>query len=154
MRYRYINPQIGPLMLAGSSTLELLRFPIKGKRKAPEIGWVEDNTIFPDAVYQLAQYFEGRLKQFDLDVQPIGTNFQKQVWQALLTIPYGTTVTYGEIAEQIHNPKAFRAVGLANRCNPIPIVIPCHRVIGKNGKLTGFAGGLDIKQALLNLEKS
>lgn len=141
-------------MLAGHTRLELLRFPVNGERKAPEIGWVEDNTIFSDAVSQLSQYFEGRLKQFDLDFQPLGTVFQKQVWQALLTIPYGTTVTYGEIAEQIHNPKAFRAVGLANRCNPIPIIIPCHRVIGKNGKLTGFAGGLDIKQALLDLERS
>lgn len=154
MRYRYINFKIGPLMLAGHTRLELICFPVNGERKTPEIGWVEDNTIFSDAVSQLAQYFEGRLKQFDLDFQPLGTIFQKQVWQALLTIPYGTTVTYGEIAEQIHNPKAFRAVGLANRCNPIPIIIPCHRVIGKNGKLTGFAGGLDIKQALLDLERS
>lgn len=141
-------------MLAGNTTLEQIRFPVKGERKAPGKGWAEDNTIFPNAVSQLAQYFEGRLKQFDLDLQPIGTDFQKKVWQALLTIPYGTTVTYGQIAEQIHNPKACRAVGLANKCNPIPIIIPCHRVIGKNGKLTGFAGGLDIKQALLDLERS
>lgn len=141
-------------MLAGHATLEQIRFPVKGERRAPEKGWVEDNTIFPDAVSQLAQYFEGRLKQFDLDLQPKGTDFQKRVWQALLTIPYGTTVSYGDIAEQIHNPKAFRAVGNANRCNPIPIIIPCHRVIGKNGKLTGFGGGLDIKQALLDIERS
>lgn len=154
MRYRYINSKIGPLMLAGNTALEQISFPVKGEGKAPGKGWAEDNTIFPDAVSQLSQYFEGRLKQFDLDLHPKGTDFQKQVWQALLTIPYGTTVTYGEIAEQIHNPKAFRAVGLANRCNPIPIIIPCHRVIGKNGKLTGFAGGLDIKQALLDLERS
>jgi len=154
MRYRYTHSKIGPLMLAGNTALEQIRFPVKGEGKAPGKGWVEDDSIFPQAVSQLAQYFEGRLKQFDLDLQPQGTDFQKQVWQALLTIPYGTTVTYGEIAEQIHNPKAFRAVGLANRCNPIPIIIPCHRVIGKNGKLTGFAGGLDIKQALLDLERS
>lgn len=141
-------------MLAGNTMLEQIRFPVKGEGNAPGKGWVEDNTIFPYAVSQLVQYFEGRLKQFDLDLQPKGTDFQKQVWQELLTIPYGTTVTYGKIAEQIRNPKAFRAVGLANRCNPIPIIIPCHRVIGKNGKLTGFAGGLDIKQALLDLERS
>lgn len=140
-------------MLAGHTRLELIRFPVKKERALPEIGWVEDNTIFPDAVSQLAQYFKGRLTQFDLDLQPKGTAFQKRVWQALLTIPYGTTATYGQIAEQIDNPKAFRAVGLANRSNPIPIIIPCHRVIGKNGKLTGFAGGLDIKQALLDLER-
>lgn len=149
-----MNSKIGPLMLAGHTTLERIRFPVKGEKKVPGKGWVEDNTIFPEAVSQLTQYFEGRLKQFNLDLQPKGTAFQKQVWQALLTIPYGTTVTYGEIAERIDNPKAFRAVGLANRSNPIPIIIPCHRVIGKNGKLTGFAGGLDIKQALLDLEKS
>ncbi len=141
-------------MLAGNTALEQIRFPVKGEGKAPGKGWVEDNTIFSDAVSQLVQYFEGRLKQFDLDLQPQGTGFQRRVWQALLTIPYGATVTYGEIAEQIRNPKAFRAVGLANKCNPIPIIIPCHRVIGKNGKLTGFAGGLDIKQALLDLERS
>ncbi len=154
MKYIYMNSKIGPLMLAGRTTLEIIRFPVKGERKAPGKGWIEDNTIFPEAVSQLTQYFEGRLKQFNLDLQPKGTAFQKQVWQALLTIPYGTTVTYGEIAERIDNPKAFRAVGLANRSNPIPIIIPCHRVIGKNGKLTGFAGGLDIKQALLDLERS
>lgn len=154
MKYRYINSKIGPLILAGNTMLEQISFPVKGERKASENGWVEDDTIFPEAVFQLAQYFEGRLKQFDLELQPQGTDFQRQVWQALLTIPYGTTVTYGEIAKQILNPKAFRAVGLANRCNPIPIIIPCHRVIGKNGKLTGFAGGLDIKQALLDLERS
>jgi len=139
-------------MLAGNTRLEQIRLPVKGEKKAPGNGWTADNTIFPDAVSQLAQYFDGRLTQFDLDLQPGGTDFQKQVWQALLTVPYGTTATYGQIAERIQNPKAFRAVGLANRCNPIPIIIPCHRVIGKNGKLTGFAGGLDIKQALLDLE--
>ena len=140
-------------MLAGNAVLEQICFPVKGEKKAPEKGWEEDSTLFPDAVSQLGQYFEGRLKQFDLDLEPHGTNFQKKVWQALVTIPYGTTTTYGRIAEQIDNPKAFRAVGLANRCNPIPIIIPCHRVIGQNGKLTGFAGGLAIKQTLLDLER-
>lgn len=154
MRYRYINSKIGPLMLAGHTRLERICFPVNKEKKLPETGWIEDNTIFPDAVSQLAEYFEGRLTQFDLDLQPTGTTFQKRVWQAVLTIPYGTTATYGQIAEQIDNPKAFRAVGLANRSNPIPIIIPCHRVIGKNGKLTGFAGGIHIKQALLDLEKS
>jgi methylated-DNA-[protein]-cysteine S-methyltransferase len=153
MKYRYFNSKVGPLMLAGNTKLEFIHFPVNGQKRTPEKGWVEDNAIFPDAVSQLSEYFDGRLKQFNLDLEPKGTDFQKQVWQALLTIPYGTTVTYGDIAEQINNPKAFRAVGFANRCNPIPIIIPCHRVIGKNGKLTGFAGGLDIKQALLDLEK-
>ncbi len=141
-------------MLAGNTKLELIRFPVNGEKKEPEIGWIEDNSIFPEVVFQLTEYFDGRLKRFDLDMQPKGTDFQQQVWQALLKIPYGTTVTYGDIAEQINNPKAFRAVGLANKSNPIPIIVPCHRVIGKNGKLTGFAGGLNIKQALLDLEKA
>ena len=140
-------------MLAGDTKLEQVRFAIKGQTTVTEKSWVEDNTIFPDVVSQLGQYFEGRLKQFELDLHPKGTDFQKKVWQALLAIPYGTTVSYGEIARRIENPKACRAVGLANRSNPIPIIIPCHRVIGKNGKLTGFASGLDIKQALLDLER-
>nr|WP_319492717.1 methylated-DNA--[protein]-cysteine S-methyltransferase [uncultured Desulfobacter sp.] len=152
MRYRYFHSKVGPLMLAGNTKLEFIHFPVCGKKKMPEIGWIEDNSIFQEAVFQLTEYFEGRLRQFSLDLQPNGTDFQKTVWQALVTIPYGTTATYADIAEQINNPKAFRAVGLANRSNPIPIIIPCHRVIGKNGKLTGFVGGLDIKQALLDLE--
>ena len=152
VKYRYINTRIGPLMLAGSTMLERLCFPVKGAKKAPAKEWIYDDTIFPDAVSQLSQYFDGRLKQFHLDLNPQGTDFQQKVWQALLTIPYGTTTTYGGIARQVNNPKAFRAVGLAAKNNPIPIIIPCHRVIGKNKKLTGFAGGLDIKQALLDLE--
>lgn len=102
---------------------------------------------------QLSEYFQGKRKEFDLPLAPVGTDFQRRVWDALLTIPYGKTRSYGEIAAQIGQPKASRAVGGANNRNPIMIVIPCHRVIGANGSLTGYGGGLDVKQYLLELEK-
>jgi methylated-DNA-[protein]-cysteine S-methyltransferase len=101
---------------------------------------------------QLAEYFAGRRKAFDLTLDFAGTQFQKKVWRALLTIPFGETRTYAQIAKQVGDPKAVRAVGAANGRNPISIVAPCHRVIGSNGKLTGFAGGLDVKAQLLRLE--
>ena len=98
-------------------------------------------------------YFAGDLEDFDLQLAPEGTPFQQSVWKELCTIPYGETISYGELARRIGNPKASRAVGLANGSNPIPIIIPCHRVIGSNGKLTGYGGGLPIKEKLLALEK-
>ena len=104
------------------------------------------------AQQELEAYFAGELRTFSVPVSMHGTAFQKQVWQALRTIPFGETRTYGQIAAQIGSPAACRAVGMANRCNPIAIIIPCHRVIGSNGSLTGYAGGLDIKRALLSLE--
>lgn len=109
--------------------------------------------ILEEAVRQLEEYFAGRLQQFDLPFSPQGTEFQKRVWKALLTIPYGETRSYGDIAKQIGSEKAVRAVGGANHVNPISIVIPCHRVIGKNGSLTGYGGGLEIKEKLLSLER-
>lgn len=116
-------------------------------------GTQNETPIIAGAFKQLKEYFEGRRKTFDLPLNPKGTDFQKKVWQALCEIPYGETRTYKQIAEQCGNPKASRAVGMANNKNPIGIVIPCHRVIGANGALTGYAGGLDKKQKLLNLEK-
>ncbi len=101
---------------------------------------------------QLKDYFAGTLESFSMKLDFTGTEFQKKVWQALLTIPFGETRSYGEIAAQIGNPKAVRAVGAANGRNPISIIAPCHRVIGSNGKLTGFAGGLEVKAYLLDLE--
>ncbi|MGF6110117.1 methylated-DNA--[protein]-cysteine S-methyltransferase [Pseudomonas frederiksbergensis] len=111
-----------------------------------------DNPILLRAVEQLQEYFAGTRNQFDLELDFAGTQFQKKVWQALLTIPFGETRSYSEIAEQIGNPSAVRAVGAANGKNPISIVAPCHRVIGASGKLTGFAGGLEAKERLLTLE--
>lgn len=101
----------------------------------------------------MEEYFSGRLQNFDLPLKPKGTDFQKQVWKALLMIPYGETKSYGDIAKQIGKEKAVRAVGGANHVNPISIVIPCHRVIGKNGNLTGYGGGLEVKEKLLELER-
>lgn len=103
---------------------------------------------------QLGEYFRGERRQFDLPLAPRGTDFQQRVWSQLMLIEYGTTSTYGALAHQLGNPNASRAVGLANGSNPIPIVIPCHRVIGASGALTGFGGGLPVKSALLQLERS
>jgi len=114
---------------------------------------VRKPELFAEAAAQLGAYFRGELKEFDLKLNPQGTDFQKKVWGLLREIPLGQTITYGELAVLSGNPKASRAVGAANGKNPLPIVIPCHRVIGSNGKLTGFAGGLAAKKALLKLEK-
>ncbi|AGF54449.1 methylated-DNA--[protein]-cysteine S-methyltransferase [Clostridium saccharoperbutylacetonicum] len=106
-----------------------------------------------EIVKQLDEYFDGTRKVFDLPIEPEGTEFQKKVWKALIEIPYGETKSYGEIAKIIGNDKAARAVGMANNKNPIAIIIPCHRVIGANGNLVGYAGGLELKEKLLELEK-
>ena len=111
-----------------------------------------DNPILVRTAKQLQEYFAGTRNRFDLELDFSGTDFQKKVWQALLTIPFGETRSYSEIARQIGNPSAVRAVGAANGKNPISIVAPCHRVIGASGKLTGFAGGLEAKERLLTLE--
>lgn len=120
------------------------------------LGPLEENNKHPtlvDAERQLRDYFAGKLKTFSVKLNFAGTDFQKKVWAALVTIPFGETRNYAEIAKQIGRPKAVRAVGAANGRNPISIITPCHRVIGSNGKLTGFAGGLKNKALLLNLEK-
>ena len=114
---------------------------------------VRETPLIKEAKKQLDEYLVGNRKEFDLPLKAKGTEFQQEVWKALQEIPYGETRYYGEIAEKIGNPKASRAVGLANNRNPISIFIPCHRVIGKNGKLVGYGGGLDIKEHLLNLER-
>ena len=113
-----------------------------------------DNSILLEAERQLGAYFEGELKSFTVPLDFKGTEFQKAVWQALLTIPFGETRSYGDIARQIGKPMAFRAVGAANGRNPISIIAPCHRVIGSTGGLTGFAGGLAAKERLLELERA
>ncbi|MEM9464617.1 MAG: methylated-DNA--[protein]-cysteine S-methyltransferase [Actinomycetota bacterium] len=105
------------------------------------------------AAAQLEEYFRGDRQTFDLPLDLVGTDFQKEAWLALATVPYGETTSYGEQAERIGRKGAFRAVGAANGKNPIPIVLPCHRIVGANGALTGFAGGLDVKQRLLALEQ-
>jgi methylated-DNA-[protein]-cysteine S-methyltransferase len=126
------------------------------QKYGPEIGegWVRDDSIEPfgEAKRQLAAYFDGRLRDFDLPLTMHGTEFQRKVWDELLLIPFGSTVSYGELARRVGDPKASRAVGTANGRNPISIIVPCHRVIGANGKLTGYGGGLWRKDALLTFE--
>ena len=113
---------------------------------------IEETELHRDVFRQLQEYFSGSRKVFDLPLAPVGTDFQMRCWEALLKIPYGETRSYGDIARSVQSPKGFRAVGMANNRNPIAIVIPCHRVIGSDGKLVGFGGGLDIKKFLLDIE--
>lgn len=113
---------------------------------------IEETDLIKEAFFQLEKYLKGELKTFDLPLEPSGTLFMKQVWSSLTKIPYGTTNSYKDIAFSINKQKAARAVGLANNKNPIPIFIPCHRVVGSNGKLVGYRGGIDLKKTLLDLE--
>jgi methylated-DNA-[protein]-cysteine S-methyltransferase len=145
---------IGTLTLvADDSGLRQINFAKNGRPSELDPGWHEDASALRESIRQLRAYFAGEIETFDLQLAPAGTPFQLKVWDELLTIPYGKTVSYGELAKRIGNPNASRAVGLANGSNPIPIIIPCHRVIGSNGKLTGYGGGLPIKEKLLALEK-
>jgi methylated-DNA-[protein]-cysteine S-methyltransferase len=114
---------------------------------------VEETDLIKETKRQLDEYFAGKRKEFDIPTRLEGTEFQKRVWEELRKIPYGKTVTYKDIAEAVGCPKGFRAVGLANNRNPISIIYPCHRVIGSNGSLTGYGGGLDVKEKLLELER-
>lgn len=154
MKYCYFGSPIGELLLAGDQEgLKWLGFPGGSKGKTDDEDWEEDTRLFPDVKSQLAEYFAGNLKQFELKLSPHGTDFQLQVLDELRKIPYGETISYGELAQRVGRPKASRAVGAANGRNPLPIIIPCHRVIGANGGLTGFGGGIERKVALLGLEK-
>ncbi len=153
MQYCYIDTPIGELLLAGApGELSVIGFQGGSKRRAHEEGWIESTAPFADARRQLDEYFAGQRQSFDLPLALSGTDFQRSVYEELQRIPYGTTISYAQLAERIGRPKAVRAVGAANGQNPLPIVVPCHRVIGSNGSLTGFGGGLPIKQALLKLE--
>ena len=145
MSTRAIETPIGPLTLeADENAVTAIRFSAGGAQDA--------SPLLDAAEAQLREYFAGARRTFDLPLAPHGTAFQQRVWAALRTIPYGETRTYGELAAAIDSPNASRAVGMANHRNPIPIIIPCHRVIGANGTLTGYAGGLEIKRRLLALE--
>jgi methylated-DNA-[protein]-cysteine S-methyltransferase len=153
MYYCYLNTPIGDLLLAGDEeALCLVGFPQGSMRREPETDWIYSEKPFKEASDQLVSYFAGKLQSFDLKLRPGGTEFQLQVLNELQKIPYGSTASYGDIAKRIGKPKAVRAVGAANGRNPIPIIIPCHRVIGSTGKMTGFGGGIPTKEALLRLE--
>ena len=154
MKYTEMDSPIGPLYLASDEKgLRHIRFATGTPPEEPEPSWQRDDGALCTVVEQLEAYVAGELRDFDLELAPRGTAFQRQVWGVLAEIPYGETVSYGTIASRIGRPTAFRAVGAANGSNPLPIVLPCHRVIGSNGSLTGYGGGLEIKRVLLALEK-
>ena len=142
-----VDSPVGPLTLAErDGALVRIAFGREGA------GACDHTTLLDEAARQLAEYFGGRRRDFDLPLAPAGTPFQREVWAALRTIPYGQTRSYKDIAAAVGRPRACRAVGMANNRNPLPIVIPCHRVIGASGALTGYAGGVDVKRRLLEIE--
>jgi methylated-DNA-[protein]-cysteine S-methyltransferase len=152
--YTRMESPVGPLLLvADDGGLRRIEFVNGRKPVQPDPQWQDDAEQLRETVRELRAYFAGDLETFNLDLAPEGTPFQLTVWKHLCEIPFGETISYGELARRIGNPNASRAVGLANGSNPIPIVIPCHRVIGSNGKLTGYGGGLPIKEKLLALER-
>ncbi len=151
--FTQMESPLGPLLLvADDAGLRRIDFT-REKPPALDPSWKENPIPLKETVGQLRAYFSGDLEAFDLALAPEGTSFQLEVWRRLRDIPFGQTISYGELARRIGNPRASRAVGLANGSNPIPIVIPCHRVIGSNGKLTGYGGGLPLKEKLLALER-
>ena len=151
--YWTVDSPIGELLLAGDGE-RLERLHMQGGKRPAAIGpdWERAEEPFADLCEQLDEYFAGERCEFDLELDPHGTEFERRVWDALRQIPYGETEAYGELAERIGHPGRARAVGAANGANPIAVVIPCHRVIGADGKLTGYAGGLERKRLLLELE--
>ncbi|MBL4661229.1 MAG: methylated-DNA--[protein]-cysteine S-methyltransferase [Alcanivoracaceae bacterium] len=152
IQYWIYSSPVGKLLLAGDDNgLQKIQFEIN---ISVDDNWQKNQSHFKQVIQQLDEYFAKQRTLFDLKLNPQGTDFQRQVWKQLQKIEYGKTKYYAEIANEINSPKAARAIGMANNKNPIPIIIPCHRVIGKNGSLTGFAGGLDVKQQLLSLEFS
>jgi methylated-DNA-[protein]-cysteine S-methyltransferase len=148
-----ISSPLGAILLtADDHGLTGINFQDAEGAKRPPRGSIESAEPFKEAARQLDAYFRGKLKNFDLPTSPGGTAFQRSVWKALCDIPYGKTISYRELARRLGKPKAWRAVGAANRRNPLPIVVPCHRVIGSNGHLTGYYGGTHLKEYLLKLE--
>jgi len=154
IRYATLPSPLGPLRLtADDEALHAVEFIDDVQQQTtPPQGRLDSNAVLERAAEQLGEYFDGRRRDFDLPLRPQGTPFQRRVWDALLGIPFGVTVSYGEIAARIGAPNAMRAVGAANGRNPIAVIIPCHRVIGSNGTLTGYGGGLPRKVKLLRLE--
>lgn len=154
MEYTHIDCPFGRLLLAGDAAgLRILELRKAGHAPSIEPDWKNRRASFAEVIRQLELYFAGRLRVFDLRLAPDGTAFQQRVWEELLTIPYGETSTYGEIAARIGSAKASRAVGAANARNPIAIIIPCHRVIGGGGSLTGYGWGIETKAKLLAFER-
>ncbi|MDA0148992.1 methylated-DNA--[protein]-cysteine S-methyltransferase [Vibrio sp. LaRot3] len=151
--YTYLDTPLGRMTLQANQDGLLGAWFTTQTTQPDDLGERDDEQpVLQKACVQLSEYFAGIRDQFDLPLAATGTGFQQQVWQALTTIPFGETWSYQQLADAIGNPKAVRAVGLANGKNPISIIVPCHRVIGKSGKLTGYAGGVERKAALLKLE--
>ncbi len=149
INYSIYHSPIGKLLLGEEDEkLTLISFDSEGRSTEKE-----RSPFLKEVAKQLDEYFKGERREFQIPLNPKGTEFQKRVWQELTNIPYGETCSYKDIAERVNNPKGYRAVGLANNRNPITIVIPCHRVIGSDGKLVGYGGGLHIKRFLLELEQ-
>ena len=154
MKYEWMESPVGAILLARDDEgIRVIAFGegrrTRAKPRRPAPTWERDRSSFVEEIAQLEAYFGGELKVFDLALAPQGTEFQRTVWKALLEIPYGGTISYGGLAARIRRPSASRAVGAANGANPIGIVIPCHRVIGANGSLTGYGGGIENKKKLL-----
>jgi len=153
--YKKMKSPVGVLTLvANEKSLVAILWPKEnpGRMKLPPLQLSETHKVLNETEKQLQEYFAGQRQKFELSLEPFGTAFQQKVWKALQQIPYGQTLSYGELAQKLGLPNARRAVGAANGRNPISIVVPCHRVIGANGKLTGFAGGLETKSWLLERE--
>jgi len=152
--FTLLESQLGEVLLAGDEEgLRQISFMAGNSPHLPGEDWIESREPLWEAREQIGAYFRGERKTFDLPLAPEGTPFQQTVWNALREIPYGRTITYGELARRIGQPTASRAVGAANGRNPLPIIVPCHRVIGSNGELTGFRGGIHLKAGLLELEQ-
>jgi methylated-DNA-[protein]-cysteine S-methyltransferase len=155
MNYAYVDSPLGKVMIVGDENgLRKISFMEGSSAETPHDDWTEKPRALAEARKQLREYFAGKRKESSLKLAPEGTAFQQRVWKELQRIPYGVTISYGELARRIRKPKASRAVGAANGQNPLPIVIPCHRVIGASGDLTGFGGGLHLKVGLLSLENA
>ena len=158
MQIRHLDSPIGVLTLVASDA-GLTHLLFEGQEPADvglpaDLAEADDDPALEAAATQLTQYFDGDRREFDVPLDLRGTDFQKDAWRALAGVPYGETRSYGEQADAIGRPGAFRAVGSANGRNPIPVILPCHRIVGADGSLTGFAGGLDTKRHLLNLEQA
>jgi len=151
--YTYLDSPVGRLMLTGQQNyLMTIEFPEDDQVQTPRHTWLRDDNLLSKTVSQLNEYFSGSRKNFSIAIHPQGTDFQRKVWDILQGIPFGETISYGEVASRLGQPTASRAVGAANNANPLPIIVPCHRVIGADGSMVGFGGGIGIKVKLLELE--
>jgi methylated-DNA-[protein]-cysteine S-methyltransferase len=150
--YRTLSTPIGPVRVACRGNRVVAVHTGRQTHAAPPQHWRETPTLDTPAVAQLIEYFAGRRRVFDVELELEGTPFQRTVWHALASIPFGETCSYAQLARRVGRPGAARAVGSANARNPVSIILPCHRVVGADGRLTGYAGGVDVKEALLGLE--